>query len=114
MNKSVLDQKLRALKLYPRLPAAEIDRLGALLPTLGPWDLQKINPLAFAELHGFDVDVLLDLLIHGAKNRAVRLSLWADLPFVRRKRAQSYPAGRHRHRADSLHDVFTGARSFDG
>ncbi|MEI8093257.1 MAG: DUF5939 domain-containing protein [Spirochaetales bacterium] len=67
MNRSALDQKIRALKLYPRLPAAEVDKLGALLPTLGAWDLVRINPLVFAQRFGFDPDVLLDLFIHGAK-----------------------------------------------
>ncbi len=67
MNRTVLDQKIRALKLFPRMKAAEVDKLGALLPTLGEWDLVRINPLAFAQQHEFDPEVLLDIFIHGAK-----------------------------------------------
>jgi class 3 adenylate cyclase len=67
MNESVLHQKLQALVAFPDIRADSVSRFGEILKGLDDWDLLRINPLRFAEEHGFNLPEVVDLFVHGAK-----------------------------------------------
>jgi class 3 adenylate cyclase len=67
MNHDILDQKLHALAAFPNIKAETAAKFGEILKELDDWDLLRINPLRFAEEHGFDRSETMDLFIHGAK-----------------------------------------------
>ena len=67
INDFALQNKVNTLKAFPNLDSDTIDRFAAILKTQGDWQLFRINPLKFAEQHGFDAQVCTDLFIHGAK-----------------------------------------------
>ncbi len=67
MNHSILQQKLNALATFPNIRADTVTKLGATLKELSDWDLFRINPLRFAEEHGFNQLETIDLFVHGAK-----------------------------------------------
>jgi class 3 adenylate cyclase len=67
MNHDILDQKLHALAAFPNIKADTAAKFGEILKELDDWDLLRINPLRFAEEHGFDRLETMDLFIHGAK-----------------------------------------------
>ncbi|AFM14680.1 adenylate/guanylate cyclase domain-containing protein [Turneriella parva] len=59
--------KATQLKQYPALPAASVDRFAEILESSDDWQLYRINPLAFAEEHGYPEEAALDLFIHAAR-----------------------------------------------
>jgi class 3 adenylate cyclase len=67
MNHDILDQKLHALAAFPNIKADTAAKFGGILKDLDDWDLLRINPLRFAEEHGFSRLETMDLFIHGAK-----------------------------------------------
>jgi class 3 adenylate cyclase len=67
MNKDILQQKLDTLTTFPGIKSDTVARLGEVLKGLGDWDLLRINPLRFAEEHGFNQSEAMDLFVHGAK-----------------------------------------------
>ncbi|MCI0561395.1 MAG: DUF5939 domain-containing protein, partial [Nitrososphaera sp.] len=67
MNHSILQQKLNALATFPYVKASTVAKLGENLKELDDWDLLRINPLRFAEEHGFNRAETIDLFVQGAK-----------------------------------------------
>ena len=67
MNLSAFERKLETLKLIPHLDVGEVERFGRVVSSLDDWELFRINPLRFADSHGFALPLLLDLLIHSVK-----------------------------------------------
>jgi hypothetical protein len=67
MNHDILNDKLHALAVFPSINADRAAKFGKILKELDDWDLLRINPLRFAEEHGFDRLETMDLFIHGAK-----------------------------------------------
>ena len=67
MNQEILYQKLHALSAFPNIKADKAAKFGEILKQLDDWDLLRINPLSFAEEHGFDRLDSVELFIHGAK-----------------------------------------------
>lgn len=67
MNKQTLEQKLHALRRYPRFEDDTVQRFGEILHQLDDWSLLRMNPLRFARQHGFDPLISTDLFIHGAR-----------------------------------------------
>jgi hypothetical protein len=67
MNQDILYQKLQALAAFPDIKANSVAKFGEILKELDDWDLLRINPLRFAEEHGFSPLEMVDLFVHGAK-----------------------------------------------
>jgi len=67
MNEQTLEQKLQALRSFSRFDPDSVTRFGEVLRGLDDWALFRMNPLHFAEEHGFDQALSLDLFIHGAR-----------------------------------------------
>ncbi|MGE5445484.1 MAG: DUF5939 domain-containing protein [Ignavibacteriales bacterium] len=67
MNQDILHQKLHALAAFPNIKADRAAKFGEILKELDDWDLLRINPLRFAEEHGFSPLETVDLFVHGAK-----------------------------------------------
>jgi class 3 adenylate cyclase len=67
MNHDILHQKIHALAAFPNIKADMAAKFGEILKELDDWDLLRINPLRFAEEHGFNRIETMDLFIHGAK-----------------------------------------------
>ncbi len=67
MNQQTLEQKLHALRSYPRFEADTIQRFGDVLRRLDDWSLLRMNPLRFAHEHDLDPLISTDLFIHGAR-----------------------------------------------
>ncbi len=67
MNQSALKQKIKALAAFPESDPEQVERLGQIMAEADTWDLFRINPLRFAETHGFETSSLLDLFVRGAK-----------------------------------------------
>ncbi len=67
MNQDILHQKLQALAAFPNIKADSAAKFGEILKELDDWDLLRINPLRFAEEHGFNPLEIVDLFVHGAK-----------------------------------------------
>lgn len=67
IDASVLGPKLDALASFGRFDASLVDRFGRALDALDDWEAIRINPLRFAETHGFDAADGVELFVHGAK-----------------------------------------------
>lgn len=67
MNHDILQQKIKTLATFPSIKSSAATKLGEVLKGLGDWDLLRINPLRFAEEHGFNQSETIDLFVHGAK-----------------------------------------------
>src|SRR5574341_508990 len=67
MNHDVLQQKINTLATFPSIKSRAAAKLGEVLKGFGDWDLLRINPLRFAEEHGFNQSETIDLFVHGAK-----------------------------------------------
>jgi uncharacterized protein DUF5939 len=67
MDQNILGQKLGTLATFTNAKAGVVERFGEILEKLEDWDLLRINPLRFAEEHGFNPSEAVDLFVHGAK-----------------------------------------------
>ncbi len=67
MNQNILQQKLGTLAAFPDIKADSVAKFGEILKGLDDWELLRINPLRFAEGHGFNPKKAVDLFVHGAK-----------------------------------------------
>lgn len=66
-NSFIFNQKIETLQSLKQLNSDDVSRFGAIISTLNDWDLFRINPLKFAEIHGFEKHIASDLFIAGAK-----------------------------------------------
>ncbi len=67
MNTSVLAQKFDSLKAYPALPEAVVQALKEKIPGLDDWQLNRINPYAFANDYNLDAQDTIHTFVHAAK-----------------------------------------------
>ncbi len=67
INKELLNQKLETLARFPEIDRETVGRLGGLLSQSDEWELLRINPLHFAEVHGLPGGGILDLFVYAAK-----------------------------------------------
>jgi multidrug efflux pump subunit AcrB len=64
MTQNILQQKLDTLAAFPDIRADGVSKFGEILERLDDWDLMRINPLRFAEEHGFSPLEMVDLFVH--------------------------------------------------
>jgi class 3 adenylate cyclase len=62
-----LQRKLKALEHYPQLSSTLIQRFGAILAELNPWQLLRLNPLWLAQAYELELSDLLDLLLYSTR-----------------------------------------------
>ncbi|PKL77154.1 MAG: hypothetical protein CVV27_06585 [Candidatus Melainabacteria bacterium HGW-Melainabacteria-1] len=62
-----LERKLLTLSQVPGISAEALSHFGEMLKQLDAWTLFRLNPIAVANMHGFDLKVLLDLLLHSSR-----------------------------------------------
>jgi len=67
MNQKALEKKINSLKSYPIINPDTADRFIKIIEGLTDWELFRINPIKFAQDHGFDKREILDIFIHSAK-----------------------------------------------
>lgn len=62
-----LRRKLDLLARVPRLDPASVLHFGSMLARLSPWQLARMAPIQLAVEHGFELQQLVDLLMHGTR-----------------------------------------------
>ncbi|MBM3463040.1 MAG: adenylate/guanylate cyclase domain-containing protein [Armatimonadetes bacterium] len=62
-----LAQKLDAMRAVHALPGPLIERFGQVLASAGRWDVFRMNPLRFADAHGFTHHECTDLMVLAAR-----------------------------------------------
>lgn len=68
MNRKLLEDKILDLREQPQLNPQVVDFMAGTIAETTDWRLYKINPLLFADEHGFKRSEILDFFVYASRN----------------------------------------------